>query len=193
MAILKEQWSSFSGQFRDLYPEPDWTQGFDRTAVILARSAELLQKGDLADAHAALEEVRELWMGMREQRSISYYIDFLNRYHESMEEVTGVTAGRTAATLEDVQVLQVETLLPEARRRWEQTLATPLDAAVYIFSADKAAELRQAEQAVLRGIGQVEQALRSGDRGALVRAVDAMKPTFTKTFLMFGDFDRVNR
>jgi len=40
---------------------------------------------------------------------------------------------------------------------------------------------------------QVEEALRTGDREALIRTVEAMKPVFTKTFLMFGDFDRVNR
>jgi hypothetical protein len=193
MAILKEQWSSFSRQYREFYPEPDWRKGFDRTAAILARSEELLRNGDLPGAHAALEEVRDLWMGMRERRSIPYYIDFLNRYHESMEEVTGVAAGRTAATLEEARVRQVESLLPEARRRWEQTLAAPFDPALFGFSADKAEKLRQAEQAVLQGIGQAELALGSGDREALLRALEAMKPSFTKTFLMFGDFDRVGK
>ncbi len=191
--ILKEQWSVFAGQFGDRYPEADWKQGFERTAVILVRSADLLKTGDLAGAHAALEEVRDVWVDLRERRSIPYYVDYLNRYHESMENVTAVTAGRTGATLEEAQVRQVAALLPEARAKWEATLAAPFNAAAYGFAAGKADELRKAEQAVLDGIGAVGQALLTGDRDALARTVEAMKPAYTKTFLMFGDFDRVSR
>ncbi len=164
----------------------------ERTTAVLLRSEELLNKGDLAGAHAALEEVRDIWVGLRSQRSIPYYVDYLNRYHESMENVTAVTAGRTADTVDEAQVQQVAALLPEARARWTATLAAPFAASTYGFSVAKADELRKGEQAVLDGISAVQQALQGGDRGALVRTVEAMKSVYTKTFLMFGDFDRVN-
>lgn len=193
MTILKEQWSFFAKEFGGRYPEADWRQGFARTDAILARSEELLKNNDLAGAHGALEGVRDIFTGLRERRSIPYYVDYLNRYHESMEAVSGITAGRTAATLEDDQVGQVSALLPEARSRWAATLDAPFDATVYGFPAAKAEQLRTAEQAVMQGIRQVEQALLNGDGEALIKAVEGLKPAFTRTFLMFGDFDRVNR
>jgi hypothetical protein len=193
MTILKDQWSIFARQFGSRFPEAEWKQGFERTAVVLDRSEELVRMGDLPGAHVALEEVRDIFVSLRDRQSIPYYVDFLNRYHESMEEVTAVTAGLTAGTLEEKQVQQVGALLPEARRKWQATLDAPFDAGVYGFPVARADELRKAEEAVLLGIGRVEQALRSADREALVRTVEAMKPVFTKTFLMFGDFERVNR
>jgi hypothetical protein len=193
MNIMKEQWSSFERQFGAFSPEKDWQQGLDNISAALLRSEERLKAGDAAAAHAALEEVRDIFVRLREQRSIPYYVDFLNHYHESMEKVTAVTAGRTAATLEEEQLRQVGSLLPDARRRWEATLAAPFDAGLHGFPPGKTDELMKAEQAVLAGIVQVEQALRDGDRAALVRTVEAMKPVFTRTFLMFGDFERVPR
>jgi hypothetical protein len=188
MAVLGAQWTSFSTRFAALYPEADWTQGVDRTDAVLAAAEALLKKGDLPGAHAALEEVRDIWVHLRERRSIPYYVDYLNRYHEGMEAVTGVTSGLTAASLGDEQIARVRALLPEARQRWEAAVAASFDAAAYGFSAARVESLRTAQQAVLQGIGQVERALQKGDREAIIRAVEAMKPAFTKTFLMFGDF-----
>lgn len=191
VAILKDQWQTFSGTFAGRFSTVDWKQGFDRTEAVLANSEALLKKSDLAGAHAALEEVRNIWVSLRETHSIPYFIDYLNRYHESMEEVTAVTAGRTSATLDQAQVLQVEALLPEARRRWEAAVAASFDGTSFGFSASRTEDLRRAEQAVLQGIGQVELALQSGERDVLIRVVEAMKPAFTKTFLMFGNFERL--
>jgi hypothetical protein len=193
MTILKSQWADFSRRFAASYPEADWTRGFDRTAAVLLRAEEQLKKGDPAAAHIVLEEVRDIFVELRAARSIAYYVDFLNHYHGSMEEVTAVTAGRTAAAVGQDQVRSVGSLLPVARAKWEATLAAPFDAAAFGFSAARVEELKKAEQAVLQGIGQVEKALETGDREALVRTVEAMKPVFTRTFLMFGDFEKVNR
>jgi len=188
MAVLNAQWKSFASRFAALYPEADWKQGVDRTGAVLAAAEALLKKGDLPGAHAALEEVRDTWVHLRERRSIPYYLDYLNRYHESMEAVTGVTSGLTTASLGDAQIARVRSLLPEARQRWEAAVAAAFNAAAYGFSATGAESLRTAQQAVLQGIGLVEQALQKGDREAIIRTVEAMKPAFTKTFLMFGDF-----
>jgi hypothetical protein len=191
MTVLDDQWLSFSRKFAARYPEAGWKQGVERTGAVLAASRALLKKGDLAGAHAALEEVRDIWVRLRESVSIPYYVDYLNRYHESMEEVTAVTSGRTPATLGEAQIEQLRSLLPEARRRWEAAVGADFDASMYGFSAARVESLRTAEQAVLQGIGQVAQALLKGDREVIIRTVEAMKPAFTKTFLMFGDFERV--
>ncbi len=189
MAVLDAQWAAFYRSFGARFPEADWAQGVERTGAVLANASALLSKGDLPGAHAALEEVRDTWVRLRESRSIPYYVDYLNRYHESMEAVTAVTAGRTPATLGDEQIVQVRALLPEARKRWEATVSASFDAAAYGFSAAKAESLRAAEQAVLQGIARVEQALQKADREAIILAVEAMKPAFTKTFLLFGNFE----
>ncbi len=189
MTILDEQWAAFSRSFGARFPEPDWRQGVERTGAVFAEAGALLQKGDLPAAHEALEEVRDIWVHLREGRSIPSYVDYLNRYHESMEEVAAVTSGRTPATLGDAQIAQIRSLLPKARERWEAAVGASFDPALHGFSAAKTASLRAAEQAVLDGIVQVELALQKADRGAIIRAVDAMKPAFTKTFLMFGNFD----
>ncbi len=118
MEILKEQWSVFAGQFGARYAEADWKERFERTTVVLVRSEELLKNDELAGAHASLKEVRGIWVDLRERRSVPYYVDYLNRYHESMENVTAATAGRTATTLEEAQVRQVAfPFLPAATGR----------------------------------------------------------------------------
>jgi hypothetical protein len=193
LGVLKEKWSSFSQRFSGAYPQADWRQGFEGVAAAIATAERLEAKGDLGAAHAALEDVRGIFSRLREERAIPYYIDYLNRYHERMEEVTAVTAGTSPAALTESQVHQVAALLPAARESWEATLAARFDAALHGFTPARAQELQAAEQAVLRGIEKAAQAVTAGDREAIVGAIAAMKPAFTRTFLMFGDFASAGR
>jgi hypothetical protein len=186
--VLKKTWASFEERFANAYPQADWRQGLQGVSAAIASAEKLEAKGDLGGAHTTLEEVRAIFSRLREERAVPYYIDYLNRYHERMEEVTGVTAGTSPSALTETQVRQVAALLPAAREAWEATLAARFDAALHGFTTARAQELQAAEQAVLRGIDKAAQAVKAGDHEAIVSAVAAMKPTFTRTFLMFGDF-----
>jgi hypothetical protein len=187
LAILEAEWGIFEKRFALAYSGEDWRVGFEQAGLALRRAVDSETDGDLAGTHAALEDIRGILLRLRGSRSIPYYLDYLNRYHEIMESIitaSGEPAGSAG---------RLDSFLPEARREWESAIAAPFDVALYGFGTARAAELRGAELAVLDGIGMVEKARADGNRDVLVASVQRMKPAFTRVFLMFGDFERVSR
>jgi hypothetical protein len=192
IAILKALWPDWVKANTNAYADPGWARDIDRIGQIITRTEALMAKSDLAGAHEALESVREILMAQRDARGVPYYVDGLNHYHAAMEELAAVTAGKSAASISADDLAKLGSLTPGARDLWARAQQAPFDAAVYGFAGPRAEELRRTMQGTLLSIEAVDQAVRSGDRAAVLKAVDGLKPAFTKAFLMFGDFDRVS-
>lgn len=193
MSILEALWPDWVKANANAYADAGWSRDIERIGQIIGRTEGLIAKSDLAAAHEALEEVRNILMKQRDARAIPYYVDGLNHYHEAMEELTAVTTGRSVDSLTSEDLKKLASLAPEARALWTQAQQAPFDAAAYGLAAPRADELRKAMQGTLASIDAVAQAVSAGDKAAVLKAVDGLKPAFTKAFLMFGDFERVNK
>jgi hypothetical protein len=191
MTILKAQWSDWVKANAGAYTDAGWARDIERIGQIVSRTEGLIARSDLAGAHEALEEIRNILMAQRDARAIPYFVDGLNHYHTVMEELAEVTAGKNVDNLTSEDLKKLASLTPQARVLWTQAQLAPFDAAAYGFASAKAEELRRTMQGTLASIDAVDQAARSGDKAAVLKAVDGLKPAFTKAFLMFGDFDRV--
>ena len=128
MTILKAEWPRWVSENAGAYADQGWSQAIAKVGQVIAESEALIAKSDLAGAHEALEQVRDILMTQRDARAISYYVDGLNHYHEAMEELAAVTAGKTAESLTAGDIERLASLLPETRALWTRAQQAPFDA-----------------------------------------------------------------
>jgi len=87
-----EAWSPFAAKYSADRPKPfiritDFSARIKRPTEIGKQAAEQLKAGNIAQAHAALEEVRYLLWEMRIKSGIVSLSDKANDFHEAMELV----------------------------------------------------------------------------------------------------------
>jgi hypothetical protein len=193
MTILKAEWPDWVRENSAAYPDAGWALAIERVGRIISTAEGLIAKADLAGAHEALEEVRAIFMAQRDARAIPYYVDGLNHYHTAMEGLLAVTAGKSAGGLTADDLAKLASLLPEARALWTRAQEARFDAAIYGFSAARTQELQRTMEATLASIDAVDRAVKGADAEAVLKAVEGLKPAFTKAFLMFGDFEGLSK
>jgi soluble cytochrome b562 len=161
LSRLEDERGRFKREYGSHGGDGRWGEALLRVGDTLSEAATHLDDGELPKAHEAFEKVRDEFLRLREERSMVYYIDHLNRYHEAMEEVllTAVEAGIEG-----------------------------LDAALFGFDGEKTRELKNAVSAVGKSLDALRAAFCGKDSEAVIKAAQGLRPPNAKTFLMFGDF-----
>lgn len=92
MNKARQAWAEVAARFANAAPAP--YQGDAQLATTLAqvgavyeKAAAQVQAGQLAPAHATLEDVRELLAALRQRNGVVVYSDHMNAYHAEMEHV----------------------------------------------------------------------------------------------------------
>jgi hypothetical protein len=189
MARLQAEWGRFRGEYGSYGEERRWWEALRRVGEALSQAAMHLDVGDLPKTHEALEWVRDEFLRLREERSMDYYIDYLNRYHETMEEVLRAAGEAGAKGLDQTRKVRIAVLEGEARVKWEAVSAADFDSALFGFDGEKTNELEGAVAAVGKSLDALRAALCEKDNEAAVKAAQGLRPPYVKAFLMFGDFD----
>lgn len=157
----------------------------NKAAATFAAVAELTDKanaavaaGDLAGAHAVLEEVRDKIAALHRRNGIEGFSDRMNAYHAAMERVLGLDQANletpkgqeTAAELAGILNLTAKDIFnhpaPEAEAE-----------------AAKYAPLSEAFQA---SVDAYVAAVRAGDAKAIKAAIGDLKPAYARFFVEFG-------
>jgi hypothetical protein len=188
MERLVEEWGRFRDEYGSYGGDLRWQEALGRVEDALSEAAAHLDGGELAETHEAFEGVRDAFLGIREERSMDYYIDHLNRYHETMEEVL-LSAGEAGAEgLDQARKTRIAALEGEARTRWEALSSADFDPALFGFDGEKTKELRGAVSAIGKSLDALRAALCEKNSEAVVKASLGLRPPYVKAFLMFGDF-----
>lgn len=143
-------------------------------------------KGDFKGAHDALEEVRIDLMKARTARGVDYFVDRLTAYHEPMEVIALAGLQLKPQDLTPAKKAEIEKAFAEARALWrgiEQNLPRPAD---YGLDAARASQFEKGVADETAALTRLSDALRGGDAAALLKAAQAIKPPFARTFTAFG-------
>ena len=170
-------WETFKIQNKDsLGTDLAWKK--DQTALdeVLKKAHNLVfTEKKNAEAHEALEQVREILLSARERMNIPYFADSLTRFHKAMEIY--LTESKSEA-----DHLKVLTSLAQEVRNAEPLLPvqglSPSATQVYTEQWTQMLDL----------LKQTSDALVKKDASSYKTAKGKIKPLFIKTFFLFGDF-----
>lgn len=92
VAQARQAWAELAQRFAGGAPVPyqadaGLTATLAQVGSVYDKAAGQVQAGQLAQAHATLEEVRDLLAELRQRNGVVVYSDHMNAYHEQMEQV----------------------------------------------------------------------------------------------------------
>jgi hypothetical protein len=152
----------------------------------IAGGRRAVARGDFKAAHEALEEVRLDLMKARTARGVDYFVDRLTAYHEPMEVLALAGLQLKPQDLTPTKRAALEKAFVEARALWrgiEQHLPLPTD---YALDAARASQFTKGVADETVALTRLSDALRGNDSVALLKAAQAIKPPFARTFTAFG-------
>ena len=186
---LQSQWTIFFTSAKDAFPgDREWTRGLETVKDSIAEAAQAAQEGNLPKVHEVLEGVRSTFEELREKRNIEYYLDGFSKYRGVRDKTTAVLTGKKAADLTDADIIFVSSMVPALKSAWASVQAANLNAELFHFDAAKIAEIRSAMDSVRKDIAKLESVAPGGTRDQVFEALNRLKPSLTKAFLMFGKF-----
>jgi hypothetical protein len=188
MARLEDEWGRFRDEYASYGGDRGWEEALLRVGDALSEAAARLGGGELPKMHEALERVRDAFFGLRVEHSMDYYIDYLNRYHETMEELLRTAGEAGAEGLDQARKSRIAVLEGEARAKWEALSAADFDPSLFHFDEEKTKELEKAVAAIGKSLDALRAALCGKNSEAAVKASLGLRPPYVKAFLMFGDF-----
>jgi hypothetical protein len=178
MQALGEKWGALELAWKDGAPPQyadDPALGETLTGVDqdIAEAAGMVSSGNLADAHLALEKVREKIGDLHMRNGIVTFSDRMNAYHAKMEEVLdrGAPGPDGMTTLvEDAAVLAF--------------LAEDIVAHPAPESSDPA--YSGLVDGFMKSVSALQSAVRAGDPDAAKAAIGNLKVPYSKLFAKFG-------
>ncbi len=172
MKKLVEAWKAFQARWINA-PEFDdaWKGELAKIAGMVAEADALLVAHEATASHEALEGVRTTLLAARSRLGVPYYIDSLTEFHTVMEELLGLGATSDAAVFQ---------------KDWDRAVAL-WQKAKPAADAPKGAPEQWA--ALERLFAKGTQSLASGTQPSAAD-LGQIKPLFTKTFFLFGDFPK---
>ncbi|WP_444454858.1 hypothetical protein ACTTAI_05795 [Rhodobacter capsulatus] len=154
-------------------------KGLVQTLAAVSAKAEIagaaVRAGQMAQAHEALEGIRDDIGALHERNGMIGFSDRMNAYHAAMEAVLAVPSEALDAVGMEGMREQAGVLAYLAA----DIAAHPAPEA----AAPEYAPLHAAFQASVAGF---VEAVRSGDPGAVTKAIGALKAPYSKFFVAFG-------
>lgn len=175
---LSDQWPAMKLALMAAVPDKkSWPNALQAVQGRLREAQTLASKAQWAQAHEALEHVRELLFKARRSLGIDYALDEFTAYHVAMEKLANATGVRRPA---------VETDFATARALWRRIETLNFDAATYGLSPARAQQLAQARAAESDALSSLSLALRGGNDAEVLKAAAAIKPPFVRAYVAFG-------
>jgi soluble cytochrome b562 len=180
IAAFEEKWSALSKKYASPPPQyaddPKWAETLAKVKFIVDHAEVVAAKGDLAEAHEMLEEVRDVIEALHLRNGVIGFSERMNAFHLEMEHVLtrkydGFSAAGLGELREDTAVL--------AYLAGELKKFPPAEAA-------GSAEFGNGLQALFDALAAVQSAARAGDAAKAKDALARVKPAYSKLFLKFG-------
>ena len=142
-----------------------------------AKAAQEVAAGQLPQAHATLEAVRDLLSELRRQNQVVVYSDHMNAYHAQMEHLLDEgPKWLKAADGSPKLAAQAGVLSYLAERLTSEAPA----------AAQASPEFKELLAAVNRSVAGLTSAIASGDKAQIEKAIGQVKAPYSKLFVKFG-------
>lgn len=182
MANTRKAWADILQRYGSKAPVPYDRDPQFRTALlnvdgVFARSQALVQSGKLNDAHAALEEARDLLADLRARNGVITFSDHMNEYHAAMEAVLENGTSLLEQPSGMYTLIERTGVLSYLATRLRQAAPANLVKDADFMAMHKAVE---ASVETLRGT------LARQDAAGARKAIDGLKAPYSKMFLKYG-------
>jgi hypothetical protein len=182
VAQAQQAWMTLSERYGSRPPapydrDPKFADTLAAVAAVYERAAQQIRGQGLPQAHATLEQVRDLMADLRRRNDVVVYSDHMNAYHAEMEKLLEHGAQTLASPQGPLRLMeQVGSLAYLAHR---------------LRSEAPAALLREAEftpllEAVEASVSALRAAALSQDVAAARAAIGKLKGPYSRLFLKFG-------
>jgi hypothetical protein len=192
LASFESAWTTFkNGVGAQPGFDEEWRHNLERVDGAIAKAKQaLLVEGNAAGAHEALEAVRMTLLDARQRQKVPYFLDYVTLYHNSMEDILNGKSATAIAAWSAAERLSFVSDLDIGIARWNKVKAMEGLLPSMGLSAQTLAMYNSQWQKVASLMTGVRSALDAGDDTALADRLGQLKPTFTKTFFLFGDFPK---
>ena len=190
LATFDAAWSGFkNGVGGQPGFDEEWRHDVDRVDGAIEKAKQALSvDGKAAVAHEALESVRMTLLNARQREKVPYFLDYVTLYHNSMEDVLNGKPEGAIADWSAAERLSFVSDLDMAAARWNKVKAMEALLPAAGLPPGKLAKYDSQWSLVASIMKDSRGALDAGDDAALARNLGRLKPEFTKTFFLFGDF-----
>lgn len=190
LLVLRRRWNDFRFVWLAGYPEhPVWKEGLEQVETQLANAESLAAKpASLPKAHEELEVIRYIFLRLRSELGLDYFLDHLTRFHASMENILLSAKKRRPETLREKEVKVIHEYWSQARELWLAVMEAEFDVQRYRLGEEKRWRLNRLRLLEAERLMALQAALEQQDKPAVYQASLALKPPFAELFMMFGDF-----
>jgi len=181
--IFIQQWKQIKQKFGNNAPEvfssdPKWESTLSDIEDIARKSADQIKNDQLAEAHEALEAIRDALADLRKRNSVIVFSDHINNYHEVMEGL--LVAGYSPDKIDEKAVREI------------QRQSAVLDYLAEAIKENAPADYRenqqynQLEKGLLESLESLNNAIEGKDPSAISNSINMLKPAYAKLFVNFG-------
>lgn len=190
MKSLNVVWDSFNAKYRaDTHGDSQWSSDFDKVDSFVKAASRIVEYGtNLKQAHEELENIRLVFMHLRERNNIDYFVDHLTRFHEPMEKIVLAAKNKTEKTFSGKDLGLIQKTLPVAKNLWHAVINAKFEPELYDFDKNKEAKLHSLLENERMALQRLEKALTRKNKNEIINAAVAIKPNFAKIFKSFGKF-----
>jgi len=187
MDALNAQWASFRQKYTPAQGgDPQWPSDMEKIDRMMVAASRIVDSGqDLAKARDELKGVRMTFLDMRQRLNMPYLLDDVVRFHDPMEAIHLTARGKTGEQLSDAEVARITALFSEAEQRWAKVQSAAIDSA-FAPTAERREALNKLMASETRAVGELKQALSSGDREAIAKSAQGLRGPFTALHSSFG-------
>ena len=182
MAQTRAAWQGIADRFAAKPPAPydrdsQFAATLGKVAKVYEQASAEVNEGKLTQAHATLEDARELLAGLRHRNQVVTYSDHMNAYHAQMEHVLESGAKLLTEPQGSLKLLAQASVMDYLAQR----LRSEAPAALL---AD--AEFNVTLQNVEASMAALKAAAMAQDAAAIKDALPKLKPAYSKHFIKFG-------
>ncbi len=169
--------------------DPDWKANFDTIGALITVSDEYLNdKQDLYAAHNTLEKVKQSFGSFRQRHQIEYYLDYLNKFHETIAAIFDLAMGKQPENLAEADIDRIKELYPEAVAKWKTITEKRFDDKFFGFDGGRLSLMTEYMALESFALDKLGEALEGDDNQEILQAAIGLKPNFAKLYKLFGDF-----
>jgi len=182
-AQFLQLWDAIVQQYAAAPPEifaadSTWKATLEKITEIAVKGKTEIEAGDLAEAHETLEAIRDEFAELRRRNHVVVFSDHVNTYHEVMEHL--LLAGYSPEKLDAAALNSIREQLGVLEFLAEEIKVN----APQEYRSNEA--YQKLENGLFASIKSLREALDNNAPKEIVKAIQNLKPPYSKLFLNFG-------
>ncbi|MBU0502402.1 MAG: hypothetical protein KJ811_04040 [Candidatus Margulisbacteria bacterium] len=196
LSRLRREWNNFHLKNYNLkikygvnIVDKFWQEDFDEISGLIVSAEQAAELNDLDQIYVSLEKIRLVLLGIRSRNGLSYFLDPLNQFDQTLDKLKLELQGKDRLGDKDLKKLNV--LREEAQRYLTVAASFEIGPELFGFKPEKVSLINQRILQEQQALDTFEKALSSLDHDDVFQAAQELTPNFIVLYKAFGDFQPV--